>query len=83
MKKRRAPWSDARRQFTQDDATSLYAGAAHGKSGNRRFCRLRDGIFGFTYEVELSTRPEESIGSDATGTATTALEGRSGTTHGL
>jgi threonyl-tRNA synthetase len=34
------------------------------------------GIFGFEYEVELSTRPENSIGSDADwDLATTALEG--------
>jgi threonyl-tRNA synthetase len=66
------------RQFTQDDAHILCTP----EQLNSEIRAIADfvgyamGIFGFTYEVELSTRPENSIGSDADWElATTALEG--------
>ncbi|MFH2074823.1 MAG: threonine--tRNA ligase, partial [Pseudomonadota bacterium] len=66
------------RQFTQDDAHILCTPAQ--LNGEIRaiadFVGYAMGIFGFEYEVELSTRPENSIGSDQDwelGTA--ALEG--------
>jgi threonyl-tRNA synthetase len=66
------------RQFTQDDAHILCT--PEQLNGEIRaiadFVGYAMGIFGFTYEVELSTRPENSIGSDADWElATTALEG--------
>jgi len=66
------------RQFTQDDAHILCTP----EQLNSEIRAIADfvgyamGIFGFAYEVELSTRPENSIGSDADWElATTALEG--------
>ncbi|KUG23579.1 threonyl-trna synthetase [hydrocarbon metagenome] len=65
------------RQFTQDDAHILCTP----EQLNSEICAIADfvsyamGIFGFEYEVELSTRPEKSIGSDEDwDLATTALE---------
>jgi len=55
------------RQFTQDDAHIL----CMPEQLNAEIRAIADfvnyamGIFGFEYEVELSTRPEHSIGSDA------------------
>lgn len=66
------------RQFTQDDAHILCTP----EQLNSEIRAIADfvgyamGIFGFAYEVELSTRPENSIGADADWElATTALEG--------
>jgi threonyl-tRNA synthetase len=66
------------RQFTQDDAHILCTPSQ--LNGEIRaiadFVGYAMGIFGFEYEVELSTRPENSIGSDADWElATRALEG--------
>jgi threonyl-tRNA synthetase len=66
------------RQFTQDDAHILCTPAQ--LNGEIRaiadFVGYAMGIFGFEYEVELSTRPENSIGSDQDWElATAALEG--------
>ncbi|MBU2226555.1 MAG: threonine--tRNA ligase [Proteobacteria bacterium] len=66
------------RQFTQDDAHILCTPSQ--LNGEIRaiadFVGYAMGIFGFEYEVELSTRPENSIGSDQDWElATTALEG--------
>ncbi len=65
------------RQFTQDDAHILCTP----DQLNDEIVAIADfvgyamKIFGFEYEVELSTRPEKSIGSDADWEmATTALE---------
>ncbi len=65
------------RQFTQDDAHIL----CMPEQLNAEIRAIADfvsyamGIFGFEYEVELSTRPEHSIGSDADwDLATHALE---------
>jgi threonyl-tRNA synthetase len=66
------------RQFTQDDAHIL---CTPGQLNSEiravaDFVGYAMGIFGFEYEVELSTRPEHSIGSDADWElATRALEG--------
>jgi threonyl-tRNA synthetase len=66
------------RQFTQDDAHILCTP----EQLNSEIRAIADfvgyamGVFGFEYEVELSTRPENSIGTDADWElATTALEG--------
>lgn len=66
------------RQFTQDDAHILCTP----DQLNSEILAIADfvayamKIFGFEYEVELSTRPENSIGSDADwALATSALEG--------
>jgi threonyl-tRNA synthetase len=66
------------RQFTQDDAHILCTP----DQLNSEILAIADfvayamKIFGFEYEVELSTRPENSIGSDADwDLATSALEG--------
>jgi threonyl-tRNA synthetase len=65
------------RQFTQDDAHILCT-PEQLNSEIRAIADFVDyamGIFGFEYEVELSTRPEKSIGSDDDWTlATSALE---------
>jgi len=66
------------RQFTQDDAHILCM--PEQLNGEIRaiadFVGYAMGVFGFEYEVELSTRPENSIGSDADWElATRALEG--------
>ncbi|MEW6334796.1 MAG: threonine--tRNA ligase [Thermodesulfobacteriota bacterium] len=66
------------RQFTQDDAHILCT--PEQLNGEIRaiadFVGYAMGIFGFDYDVELSTRPENSIGSDADwDLATRALEG--------
>jgi threonyl-tRNA synthetase len=66
------------RQFTQDDAHILCT--PEQLNGEIRaiadFVGYAMGIFGFEYEVELSTRPEHSIGSDEDWElATRALEG--------
>ncbi len=65
------------RQFTQDDAHILCIP----DQLNAEIRAIADfvdyamGVFGFAYEVELSTRPPDSIGSDEDwGLATTALE---------
>lgn len=65
------------RQFTQDDAHIL----CMPEQLNEEIRAIADfvayamGIFGFEYEVELSTRPEKSIGSDEDWElATNALE---------
>jgi len=65
------------RQFTQDDAHILCT--PEQLNGEIRaiadFVAYAMKIFGFEYEVELSTRPEHSIGSDADwDLATSALE---------
>ncbi|MBN2538993.1 MAG: threonine--tRNA ligase [Deltaproteobacteria bacterium] len=55
------------RQFTQDDAHILCT-PDQLNAEIRAIADLVDyamGVFGFTYEVELSTRPKDSIGSDA------------------
>ena len=54
------------RGFTQDDAHILCAPEQlDGEiKGVLRFVRDVMGIFGFEYEMEISTRPEKSIGSD-------------------
>jgi len=65
------------RQFTQDDAHIL---CTPGQLNNEilgiiNFVKDVMGIFGFEYTMELSTRPEKSIGSDEDwARATTALE---------
>jgi threonyl-tRNA synthetase len=54
------------RQFTQDDAHIICTpGQLNGEiKGVLGFVHEVMGLFGFPYEVELSTRPEKSIGSD-------------------
>ena len=64
------------RQFTQDDAHILCMPEQLNEEirGIVGFVNDAMGIFGFEYEVELSTRPEKSIGSDEEWEmATTAL----------
>jgi threonyl-tRNA synthetase len=69
------------RQFTQDDA-HIFCSPAQVEGEIRRVLELvRDmmGVFGFEYDMELSTRPDKSIGSDedwdmATGALTACLE---------
>jgi len=65
------------RQFTQDDAHILCAPEQLNSEikGIADFVHYAMKIFGFEYDVELSTRPENSIGSDEDwNLATTALE---------
>lgn len=65
------------RQFTQDDAHILCTPEQLNSEirGIADFVSHAMGIFGFEYEVELSTRPEKSIGTDADwDLATSALE---------
>lgn len=65
------------RQFTQDDAHILCTPEQLNSEirAIADFVNYAMGIFGFEYEVELSTRPEHSIGSDADWElATSALE---------
>jgi threonyl-tRNA synthetase len=69
------------RQFTQDDAHILCRPdqLLEEITGVVKFVQDVVGLFGFDYEVELSTRPEKSIGSDddwdrATKALTEALE---------
>ncbi|HQM44449.1 MAG TPA: threonine--tRNA ligase [Smithellaceae bacterium] len=65
------------RQFTQDDAHILCMPEQLNSEirAIADFVNYAMGIFGFEYEVELSTRPEHSIGSDEDwNLATTALE---------
>jgi threonyl-tRNA synthetase len=71
------------RQFTQDDAHIICTPEQVESEilGVLDFVADVMGIFGFEYEVELSTRPEKSIGSDAdwdlaTGALTGALQTR-------
>lgn len=54
------------RQFTQDDAHILCTPAQLNEEirAIADFVNYAMGIFGFDYEVELSTRPAKSIGSD-------------------
>jgi len=54
------------RGFTQDDAHILCAPEQLDREikGVLRFVQDVMGIFGFEYEMEISTRPEKSIGSD-------------------
>ncbi|NDY56205.1 threonine--tRNA ligase [Desulfovibrio sulfodismutans] len=64
------------RQFTQDDAHILCRPdqLLEEITGVVRFVQDVVGLFGFDFEVELSTRPEKSIGSDEDwDRATTAL----------
>jgi threonyl-tRNA synthetase len=66
------------RQFTQDDAHILCTPDQLNSEirAIADFVAYAMKIFGFEYEVELSTRPENSIGSDADwDLATSALEG--------
>ncbi len=66
------------RGFTQDDAHILCAPEQLDAEikGVLKFVRDVMGIFGFEYELELSTRPEKSIGSDEDWErATRALKG--------
>jgi threonyl-tRNA synthetase len=66
------------RQFTQDDAHILCTPEQLNSEirAIADFVNYAMGIFGFEYEVELSTRPQNSIGSDDDwDLATTALEG--------
>ncbi|MGV8058690.1 MAG: threonine--tRNA ligase [Smithellaceae bacterium] len=65
------------RQFTQDDAHILCMPEQLNSEirAIADFVNYAMGIFGFEYEVELSTRPESSIGTDADWElATSALE---------
>lgn len=65
------------RQFTQDDAHILCTPEQLNSEITAivDFVNYAMGIFGFEYEVELSTRPEHSIGSDEDWeSATNALE---------
>jgi len=65
------------RQFTQDDAHILCRPDQLNEEIRAIAAFVADAmrIFGFDYEVELSTRPADSIGSDADwNLATTALE---------
>mgnify|MGYP000846006514 CR=1 FL=1 len=65
------------RQFTQDDAHILCTPEQLNSEiiAIADFVKYAMKIFGFEYEVELSTRPENSIGSDADWElATSALE---------
>jgi threonyl-tRNA synthetase len=65
------------RQFTQDDAHILCTPEQLNSEirAIADFVNYAMGIFGFEYEVELSTRPEKSIGSNEDwNLATTALE---------
>jgi len=65
------------RQFSQDDAHILCTPEQLNSEirAIADFVNYAMGIFGFEYEVELSTRPEHSIGSDADWElATSALE---------
>jgi len=65
------------RQFTQDDAHILCTPEQLNSEirAIADFVNYAMGIFGFEYEVELSTRPEKSIGSDDDWElATSALE---------
>ncbi len=65
------------RQFTQDDAHILCTPEQLNSEirAIADFVAYAMGIFGFEYEVELSTRPEKSIGSDEDWEmATAALE---------
>ncbi|MBN1364131.1 MAG: threonine--tRNA ligase [Syntrophaceae bacterium] len=65
------------RQFTQDDAHILCTPEQLNSEiiAIADFVKYAMGIFGFEYEVELSTRPENSIGlDDDWNLATTALE---------
>jgi threonyl-tRNA synthetase len=65
------------RQFTQDDAHILCTPEQLNSEikAIADFVHYAMGIFGFDYEVELSTRPEKSIGSDEDwNLATAALE---------
>jgi threonyl-tRNA synthetase len=65
------------RQFTQDDAHILCTPDQLNEEirAIADFVAYAMGIFGFEYEVELSTRPEDSIGTaDDWNLATTALE---------
>jgi threonyl-tRNA synthetase len=65
------------RQFTQDDAHILCTPEQLNSEirAIADFVNYAMGIFGFEYEVELSTRPEHSIGSDEDWElATAALE---------
>ncbi len=71
------------RQFTQDDAHIICTPEQLNDeiSGVIDFVCDVMGLFGFDYEVEVSTRPEKSIGSDedwerATGALLAALEGK-------
>ena len=71
------------RQFTQDDAHILCRPdqVEAEIAGVIDFVADVMGVFGFEYEVELSTRPEKSIGSDAdweraTDALTNALQAR-------
>jgi threonyl-tRNA synthetase len=71
------------RQFTQDDAHIICTPEQVESEilGVLDFVAEVMAIFGFDYEVELSTRPEKSIGSDAdwdlaTGALTGALDSR-------
>jgi len=66
------------RQFTQDDAHILCTPEQlHGEiTAIADFVSYAMKVFGFEYDVELSTRPEKSIGSDEEWEmATAALEG--------
>ncbi|MBQ1377684.1 MAG: threonine--tRNA ligase [Lachnospiraceae bacterium] len=54
------------RAFTQDDA-HIYITSEQIKDEIRRIIEIIDGmykLFGFKYNIELSTRPEDSMGSD-------------------
>ncbi|PKN70234.1 MAG: threonine--tRNA ligase [Deltaproteobacteria bacterium HGW-Deltaproteobacteria-12] len=65
------------RQFTQDDAHIICMPEQLNSEirAIADFVNYAMGIFGFEYDVELSTRPENSIGSDADWQlATSALE---------
>jgi len=65
------------RQFTQDDAHILCTPEQLNSEIRKiaDFVNYAMGIFGFEYDVELSTRPENSIGSDQDWElATSALE---------
>ncbi len=62
------------RGFTQDDAHILCAPEQLQQEivGILEFVKDVMGVFGFSYEIELSTRPEKSIGDDAMWEAATA-----------
>jgi threonyl-tRNA synthetase len=64
------------REFTQDDAHILCTPDQLYQEIFQIIDFVRDvmGIFSFSYEMELSTRPEKSIGNDEIGTCNRACE---------
>lgn len=73
------------RGFTQDDAHLLCTPEQLQDeiTGILQFIRDVMGLFGFEYEVELSTRPEKSIGDDASWEQATAALVQALEAHGI